>query len=224
MTESILFQFGIKVKANEELGHFFIKGNQQYRPSTYEIEGDWSGAAFMLVAGAIAGEITLKKLSGGLQPDQKIKNVLIETGAKVMIGDETISVRKPSEALNSFEFDATDCPDLFPPLAVLATQCHGKSIMYGASRLIHKESNRAAVLMSELTKIGADIQIIGDTMEIKGTTLKGGIINSHNDHRIAMAGAITGLVSEKGVCIENEGCVSKSYPAFFKDLESIMIR
>ncbi|NYZ73652.1 3-phosphoshikimate 1-carboxyvinyltransferase [Candidatus Micrarchaeota archaeon] len=220
LTQSLMSRFGVRIRPDSGLERFLINGGQRYKARSYSVDGDWSGAAFILVAGAVSGSVTVERLANGLQPDLGIMDALEKAGAKTVQGDESVKVHGGN--LKAFEFDATDCPDLFPPLAVLACNCKGKSVIHGASRLKHKESDRASVLAQELGKLGADIKVIGDRMEIIGKKLAGGRINPHGDHRIAMAGAIAALNSEKGVEIEGEGCVSKSYPGFFEDLESLM--
>ncbi len=221
MTLSLLKDFGIQV-VNESFEVFRIRGGQKYTPfHHYNMEGDWSGASFMLVAGAIAGKIRVENLrNDSLQADKAIIEALKKAGAKVNAGKDAVEVEKSE--LNGFEFDATHCPDLFPPLVALAVNCKGKTLIKGAKRLEGKESNRAKALLEEFTKIGARIEVEGDIMKITGTKLKGGEVDSHNDHRIAMACAVAGLNSEKEVKINNENCVSKSYPGFFKDLEKVI--
>ena len=126
--------------------------------------------------------------------------------------------------LMGFEFDATECPDLFPPLVCLACNSKGKSVIRGAERLVHKESNRANALVSEFMKLGAKIKLKGNMMEIIGTgneNLLGCAVESHNDHRIAMALAVAGLNASGKTIISGEECVSKSYPDFFNDLVTI---
>lgn len=221
MTQAVMETFGIRTPQDDGAGCFAIKGNRRYSKARYSIEGDWSGAAFLLVAGAIAGSVRVEKLGGSLQPDKAVVDAIFHAGADVV--SEEDAVRVEGGDLRGFEFDATDCPDLFPPLATLACNCRGKSVLAGASRLKHKESDRAAVLAGELGKLGADIKVIGDRMEIAGKRLVGGRIDPHGDHRIAMAGAVAALRSEKGVQIKDEGCVSKSYPGFFTDLESLRV-
>ncbi len=221
LTENIAKKFGITMCSDEKKEKFLIPGNQKYQPAKIRIEGDWSAAAFLLVAGAIAGKVEVIGIESAVQPDLAVKSILSESGAKIKFkGNNLICEKAP---LRAFEYDATDTPDLFPPLAVLACNCRGKSTIHGAERLKHKESDRAAVLMKELGKLGANIKVIGNRMEIEGRKLKGGSIDSHNDHRIAMAGAVAALTSEEGVRISDPECVSKSYPGFFQDLESIMV-
>ncbi|MFH0885313.1 MAG: 3-phosphoshikimate 1-carboxyvinyltransferase [Candidatus Micrarchaeota archaeon] len=222
MTQSLMFLFGVSIYPDESMERFLINGGQRYKARRYGVEGDWSGAAFLLVAGAISGSVRMERLVSGIQPDQGIRDALFQAGADIVSEDD--STRARGGNLRAFEFDATGCPDLFPPLAVLACNCRGKTVITGASRLKHKESDRAAVLAGELGRLGADIKVIGDRMEIAGKKLAGGRIDPHGDHRIAMAGAIAALNSEKGVEIIDERCVSKSYPGFFEDLESLRVR
>lgn len=218
ITLQSIAQFGVSI-SNDRMEKFHISGNQNYKPSKVNIEGDWSGAAFILVAGAIAGRVTVKNLSDGFQPDQKIKEVLMQVGSDLKIKEKVIICSK--NKLSSFEYDATDSPDLFPPLVSLAVNCIGKSIIHGVDRLFNKESNRATALVQEFSKLGAKIKIIGNSMEITGTKLHSGKVNSHNDHRIAMALAVASLTASDSVEIENSECVSKSYPQFFNDLKSL---
>lgn len=223
MTLELLQEFGVEVRANAQLSEFAINGMQSYKPIHYEVEGDWSGAAFLLVAGAIAGKVEVNGLrKDSLQGDKEIVDALKKAGAKVKMAREGAVVE--SVPRSSFEFDATDCPDLFPPLAVLACNCSGTSRIRGAGRLRGKESDRGAALVSELGKLGATIELKGDEMLVAGTKLKGGVqLDSHNDHRIAMACAVAALKCEGKVEIRNAGCVSKSYPKFFEDLQKIQV-
>jgi 3-phosphoshikimate 1-carboxyvinyltransferase len=218
MTESIVSRFGGKISRTGS--SIQISGGQSYEGVDFRVEGDWSGASFILVAGAIAGKVKVKGIDSGSQPDQAIVKVLKAAGADVKIGVGSVEVAKAE--LNAFEFDATDSPDLFPPLVALACNCNGKSLISGVGRLFNKESNRAAVLIKEFSSIGAEVKVVGDMMEVTGKRLCGGTIDSHGDHRIAMACAIAALTSEKGVEIQNYESVSKSYPKFFGDLNMLM--
>jgi len=157
-----------------------------------------------------------------LQADHAVLGALRQAGAKVKVSKNTVHVS--SGALAAFEFDATDCPDLFPPLAALAYSCAGTSRIKGATRLPGKESNRAASLVQELGSMGATLSVKGDVMEIKGGNLTGGTVDSHGDHRIAMACAVAALASEKGARILGAECVSKSYPRFFEDLMRLKVK
>ncbi len=220
MTLEVLESFGIKIE-NENYKKFSIKGDQSYSAEKIIIENDWSSASNFIVAGTIAGNVEILDMNiDSNQPDRNILDIVKSVGAKVEVVENSIVVSK--DKLKVFTYDATDSPDLFPPLVVLASVCEGISRIQGVSRLKHKESNRAEVLLKEFSKLGIDIYIEDDEMIIVGGNIIGGEIDSHNDHRIAMAGAIAGLISEKGVNVTNGECVSKSYPEFFKDLEKIM--
>ena len=125
-------------------------------------------------------------------------------------------------ALKAFHFDATDCPDLFPPLVALASVCEGSSFIKGVSRLAHKESDRALTLQEEFSKLGVDILIHDDVMGIKGTDqIKAANVHSRHDHRIAMATAVAALKADGPVHIEKADAINKSYPGFFNDLSSL---
>ncbi|MEP7258163.1 MAG: 3-phosphoshikimate 1-carboxyvinyltransferase, partial [Flavitalea sp.] len=124
--------------------------------------------------------------------------------------------------LEAFEFDATDCPDLFPPLVALAAYCKGSSIIKGVSRLAHKESNRALTLQDEFGKMGVVIQLDEDIMTVEGgNAVKGAAVHSRHDHRIAMACAVAGLRADGNTDIEQAEAIDKSYPDFYNDLQSL---
>lgn len=216
MTLSIMKAFGVVVE-HQNYQKFLIKGNQKYKSVEYDIEGDWSAAAFFLVAGAVKDSVTIDNLNpSSAQADRAILDVLEKVGAKISFTGNTLTIEK--DKLNSFSFDATDCPDLFPPLVCLASRCEGLSEIRGVSRLYHKESNRAEVLKTEFAKIGVEISLFGDEMQVLGSRLKAGTIDSNNDHRIAMAAGIMNLFCKEEISITGKDAVNKSYPNFFNDL------
>lgn len=215
MTLSLLDYHGIEVERKDNI--FYIPGRQKFLGRDYVVEGDWSGASFLLVAGAISGSVEVVGLDyNSLQGDKKIVEVLEIVGADIVLEEDSITVSK--NELNGFDYDATDCPDLFPPLVALACYCRGHSTIKGAERLRHKESNRAAVLCQEFGMLGATISWQGDIITIEGGELAGGDVDAHGDHRIAMACAVAALKSHNGVNISGWESVSKSYPDFFKNL------
>lgn len=220
MTVDMAAKFGVRIQHND-YSEFFIEGGQKYIPAQIDIEGDWSSAAFMLVAGAVAGSVTVENISPlSLQADVAVIDALRRAGAEVIAGEHAVTVS--CRELRAFEFDATQCPDLFPVLAVLAANCEGKSVIKGVQRLIHKESNRAEAILTEFKKLGIRVRRKDDdSMEITGGRIRGGTMDSRNDHRIAMAGAIAGLTAEKPVTVTNAEAVNKSYPRFWSDLGSI---
>lgn len=185
------------------------------------ITGDWSGAAFPLVAAAIAGKITLKGLDVfAKQADRQVVHALMQAEALLSIREDRIECKQ--HPLQAFHFNATDCPDLFPPLAVLAACAEGTSVIEGVHRLTHKESNRALTIQEELGKMGVTITLQDDLMIIEGgSTIRGGVVHSHHDHRIAMACAVLALRADGPVTIEAADAVGKSYPRFYEDIQRV---
>ncbi len=223
MTVETAERFGGKILHNDYT-EFFIEGGQHYRAADYSIEGDWSAAAMLLVAGAIAGEVTLDNISTlSLQADTLVCRALVRAGASVINEENSITVAHRN--LTAFEFDATNCPDLFPALAALAAAAEGTSVITGTSRLEHKESNRAETLREEYAKLGIDIDIDTDNvMKVHGGKIHAAEVDGHSDHRIAMSLAVSALRSDCEVTIKGAECVSKSYPDFFEDLESLRVK
>ncbi|HZY25819.1 MAG TPA: 3-phosphoshikimate 1-carboxyvinyltransferase, partial [Bacteroidales bacterium] len=185
MTIEILSSFGIKID-NQGYSLFKVPCKQKYTPVNYNVEGDWSGGAFLLVAGAINGHITVSGLrKDSRQSDMSIIYALEKAGAKMTIGDDKIEISKSE--LTAFDFDATESPDLFPPLVALASYCKGTSVIKGVSRLIYKESDRAKTLQEEFGKMNIKIEIKDDIMFVTGGSPQSSKVESHEDHRIAMA-------------------------------------
>ncbi|MCD6332422.1 MAG: 3-phosphoshikimate 1-carboxyvinyltransferase, partial [Bacteroidales bacterium] len=213
MTLEVLKQFGIQVDAAPDYSLFRIQGRQTYTATDISVEGDWSGAAFFMVAGALTGKITVNGLSmDSAQADRAILQPLQQAGAQIteLPDGITISADKP---LRPFEFNAIHCPDLFPPLIVLAAHCKGTSKISGVQRLKYKESNRALVLQQELGKMGVPIRFDTENMYINGPAqIRQATIDPNGDHRIAMAAAITALHGHHPVTIDQSECVNKSYP------------
>ena len=185
----------------------------------YTVEGDWSGGAFLLVAGAIAGNITVQGLNtASTQADKAILQALIDCGCKLSIQADQIDIG--NAPMKAFQFNATDCPDLFPPLVSLASYCNGKTVIEGVHRLTHKESNRALTLQEEFGKMGVNIELQDNIMIVHGGNgVKGATVHSHHDHRIAMACAVAALQAKGETSIEEAGAVKKSYPNFYDHLQ-----
>lgn len=223
MTLQAIKAFGGEIN-HTDYNEFTIRGNQKYNAGKYTIEGDWSGAAGLLVAGAIGGQIKVNALQrNSLQADLAVLDPLKQAGAIIESDDTSISVSKP-KTLRAFDFDALHCPDLFPVLTALAANCQGTSVIRGVHRLIHKESNRGQALKNEFNKIGVSIEFQDDMMLIQGSEITEGRVFAHNDHRMAMALALAALNAEGPITIEGSSCVSKTYPDFFNDLESLGVK
>ena len=219
LTLEMLAHFGKRIR-HSGYAEFYIDPALFVHQDTVEIdiEGDWSSAAYMLVAGAIAGEVTVRNLrADSRQADAQILEVLQYAGARMSITDEGITVRKSQ--MKAFDFDATDRPDLFPVLAILAACCEGESYITGVHRLFHKESNRAESICDMLVNFDVPFSISEDILFVNGVNrLQGTVIDAHNDHRIVMAAAIGALRANGPVDILGAEAVNKSYPDFFRDL------
>ena len=217
MTIDMASKFGVKISHND-YKEFYVEGSQKYEAVDIAIEGDWSAAAMMLVAGAIAGKITLTNISLlSKQADVAICDALVRAGALVTSEPNSITVEERD--LVAFEFNATQCPDLFPALAALAAAAEGESVIYGTHRLEHKESNRAEAIKHEYAKLGIEVRLEGDAMYIRGGEIHSAECESYHDHRIAMSLAVSALRSDDKILIHNAECVAKSYPDFFEVLE-----
>ncbi len=223
MTIDTAARFGVDI-FHRDYREFYIPGGQCYRGIDLTIEGDWSAAAMLLVAGAVAGEVRVENISAlSKQADTAILDALARAGAEVIIEGDSITASQRD--LHGFEFDATQCPDLFPALAALAAAAEGETTLYGTSRLTHKESNRAKTIAEEFQKIGIAVDISEENvMRIQGGRIHATEVESHNDHRIAMALAVAGLMSDGEMRIHGAECVAKSYPDFFEQLESIRVK
>ncbi|MEO0263990.1 MAG: 3-phosphoshikimate 1-carboxyvinyltransferase [candidate division WOR-3 bacterium] len=221
MTIEVLRMANVKIESSWDLSHIYIKGGQTLNPIVYAVEGDWSSASFFLVAGALSGSLTIKNLlPDSKQADKSILEALHISGTKVKWTHEGIYVEKSD--IHSFEFDVSDCPDIFPPLCILAACAKGRSTIYGIERQLFKESNRLQSMCDGFARLGVKFDLSEKKIRIEGSeTIKGGIIDPKGDHRIAMSFAIMGLRSKEGIEILNPSCVKKSYPQFFDDLRRI---
>ena len=230
LTLAVLNSFGWKVEHTNYESFRFLAHAPLKPVIEYTVEGDWSGAAFLLVAGAIAGPIKVKGLQlNSTQADKKIMEALISAKATmkqeedgILIGPSADNSNNYSNGLAAFEFDATDCPDLFPPLVALASVCNGVTKIKGVSRLAHKESDRGLTLQTEFAKMGVQIELVGDEMLIHGGALiQSATVFSQHDHRIAMACGVAALVANGPIEITEAEAINKSYTDFFTHLQEL---
>ncbi len=269
ITLEVLKKFGIKT-GNEMLGGrdflesdgdwslctemiFKIKGGQKYKAADIDLEGDWSAAANFLVAGAVFGKAEVQGLdTTSLQADLSIMDILMDAGASLsqLDGDRgNITVQRAP--LKAFSVDASNCPDLFPIVSVLAAFCQGTSRLAGVGRLANKESDRAKAIVGMLTQMGVEASVEGDEMVIEGHglaerllgetsvravntgtasksatdgaagLLRGGRYTSHHDHRMVMALKVAALGADGPIEIDDEECVGKSFPQFHETFEKL---
>jgi 3-phosphoshikimate 1-carboxyvinyltransferase len=223
LTLDVMKKFGMQVPDNREYKEFYFSPDNKSSLShnevrSFTVEGDWSGAAFLLVAGAISGSVQVHGLDlHSTQADRAIMLALQEAGARISYYADHLEISQSK--LKAFSFDATECPDLFPPLVALAAYCEGETMLVGTNRLTHKESNRAITLQETFGRLGIEIELKDNVMLIQGgNPLRGGKVHSHHDHRIAMAAAVAALRAEGPIEIEHAEAINKSYPEFYNDL------
>lgn len=229
LTLSVLNAFGWNVQHQQYERFEFLAHPPLATHIDYTVEGDWSGAAFLLVAGAIAGPITVKGLQlDSTQADKAVMQALKAAGATISIQHDAITIGPANDSLGhriqlkAFEFDATDCPDLFPPLVALAAVCDGVTMLHGVSRLAHKESDRGITLQTEFAKLGIRIELDQDKMMVYGGTgIHGAEVFSQHDHRIAMACGVAALCADGPITITDAEAINKSYTDFFVHLQHL---
>ena len=198
---------------------WYIEPNQPVTPVIgLEVERDWSGAAMVLTAGAIAGEVTVHGLNPfSCQSDAAIFDLFKNNNVDVEVSEDQRSLTVRKSILRPFFFDITDAPDLFAPLFLLAVFSEGESVIVGTERLRNKESDRAATFAAEFRKLGVQTAAADDQMIIYGHEnhrLFGASVSSHGDHRLAMALLVASLYAEGPVKIDDTDCIAKSYPEF----------
>ena len=259
ITLEVLKKFGIKT-GNEMLGGrdflesdgdwslctgmvFKIKGGQRFKAADVDLEADWSAAANFLVAGAVFGKLEISGLdTTSLQADLSIMDILMDAGASLsQLDGNKGNITVQRAPLKSFNVDASNCPDLFPIISVLAAFCQGTSRIDGVGRLANKESDRAKAILEMLTQMGVKAEIADDTLVIEGHSLaqrllsygrrgqsegnpassdkcpgllRGGSYTSHHDHRMVMALKVASLGADSPIAVDDEECVAKSFPDF----------
>ncbi len=200
MTVKVMADFGVEIRETE-FG-WLIHGGQ---------------AAFFLAAGALGGNVTVTGLdSNSAQGDKAILDVLKAFGAETALNGNSAECRKSE--LKGTVVNASDIPDLVPIIAVLAAYAKGKTVISGAERLRYKESDRIESVVSNLRKMGADVEETADGMVIHGgKALFGAVLDGYNDHRIVMAFSIAALFAKGETVISDANSINKSYPSFFED-------
>jgi len=218
MTMDTMQWFGITVAFNDTLNEFEVFP-QKYEPTKYRIEGDWSSASYLLSLGVLAGQVQVINLpTETMQGDRMILTFLEQLGVNVTSGRNSVVVKQSK--LKAINADLTDCIDLLPTLAVLAAVANGISRFTGIARARIKESDRVAAVREGLTRMGIKVTEGKDYLTVTGGTPKGNVIDSRNDHRIAMAFSLLGTVTGNTI-IQQAECVTKTYPEFWNVLTSL---
>ncbi len=225
MTLDTLEKFGIEYQW--EGNHIYIKGKQKYQPRVVTVEGDFSQAAFWMVAGTINKHqlpLQLRNLdANSKQGDKIIADIISEMGGYLYYQKDLKQYVVHPRQTKGITIDVDPNPDLGPVLMVLAALSEGETHFINCKRLKIKESDRLKAMYEVLTKLGVEMRITDDEAWIKGqTSFKGDLtLDAYNDHRIAMAIAIASLRAEGDITITNSECVAKSYPDFFEVFKSL---
>lgn len=222
MTLRTLARFNIEITTLPNGGGYHIKGGQRYcSPGKIAAEGDWSNAAFWLVAGAMRSPVTVTALNTDTaQGDSEIVPILQRFGARTETNGSHATVLP--DTLNGVTIDAAEIPDLVPVLSVMACAAVGTTRIINAGRLRIKESDRLQTIAESLNALGGRVSELPDGLIIEGTGgLRGGVVNSFNDHRIAMAMSIAATICNEDVIIQDAAAVEKSYPMFFEDFKRL---
>ena len=222
MTLEVLDLASADIKRSSDLTEFTISGRQVFRPLEFNVPGDFSSAAFLLGAAAMAGAaVRVKNLDvRGAQGDKRIVDLFREFGAEVKVKGKVVEVS--SSGLTGIEADCGDNPDLVPVLAVLGTIADNTTILTNIPHLRYKETDRLRALGSELRKLGARIEELPGELRIQGVKqLKGAKLSSYGDHRMAMALAVAGLVAKGETVIDRAESIKVSYPTFVEDMRKL---
>lgn len=216
-----LRKLGIRYRASDDLGQFFIPGGQRYHPVDLTVPSDFSSATFAAVAACITGcSLALKGLDfSDPQGDKGIFGVLEHMGAS--IGHERDEVRIEPSGLSGRVIDLNSMPDALPALAVAACCAQGESRIVNVAHARIKETDRIAVMTQELRKLGAQVEETPDGMVISGSALTGAAVDGHHDHRVVMALALAGLVAKGETTITGAEAAEVTYPTFVQDFSAL---
>jgi 3-phosphoshikimate 1-carboxyvinyltransferase len=221
ITLDVMRAFGVEA-VNRDYKEFLVKGGQRYQARHYQIEGDYSSAAYFFAASAIGGkQVTVKNLKAdSVQGDRHFLTILSGMGCSVEQQKEQLKISR-NKKLTGMNIDMGDYPDLVPTVAVIAAYAQSKTEMTNIAHLRFKETDRLKLTAAELGKMGIRVDVTDDTMVVYGGKPKGAEIEAHNDHRLAMSLAVAALFAEGDSTINGAEAVTKSYPQFFADLAKL---
>ena len=219
ITIDMLRDAGAEIIA-EGTNSFIIPPEQEYNMKSYNVPGDFSSASYMMAAGALCGEVTIRNLFLSEQGDSALIEILMEMGAKIRWDEKKGEVKVSRSELHGIVIDVGKTPDLVPTLAVLGAVSKGTMVIENAEHVRYKETDRLHAMTVELKKMGVNITEEKDRLIIKGGDLKGAEVHGWDDHRIVMALAVAGMVAGDTI-IDTVESVSISYPGFFEDLKRI---
>lgn len=221
MTIALMRKAGITIEKHSN--YYEVAALQRYSLGRMKVEGDYSNAAVFMVGATISGgRITLKNLlPNSIQGDRTILDILEATGTKIDVKHHEVLVARTQHEISSIQWNMKNCPDLIPPVSVVALFANGKSILRNVSNLRIKESDRLQAIMNNIEKLGGKAYLDGNDLIIEPQPLHAAMLPTYKDHRIAMSFAMAGL-KIPGIAIENSECVKKSYPNFWDDFKLLI--
>ena len=222
LTLDTLKSFGIDIKVKDNC--FMIPGKQTYKPQDVTIEGDFSQAAFFMVAALLNGDVKLKNLNpNSKQGDKAIVDIIKKMGGDISYDDAQAWYHIKASKTKGTDIDLAQIPDLGPILMILAALSKGVTTFTSIDRLRIKESDRAASMIDILTTLGVKTTLNKDTLTIQGTKQFQGhhTFKSYDDHRIVMALSIAALKADGPITIKQADAINKSYPKFFDDYQTL---
>lgn len=222
MTLWWLRKMGVEFVASEDMTRFEVKGRTKYQALDQRIPGDFSSATFGAVAAAVTGsELVLSNLDfTDPQGDKRVFEILTDMGMQISQSGKEVTLKRAG-GLKGGTFDLNDMPDSIAALAVLGCCAEGETRLINVAQARIKETDRIAVMAGELTKMGADICELPDGLVIRKSRLRGGRVNSHEDHRVAMALALAGMIADGETIVEKAECAEVTYATFLEDFVSI---
>ncbi len=219
MTLGVMRAFGAEVEATG-LREFRIPGGQRYQARHYAVEPDASAASYFWAAAAIAGgSVTVEGLtSDSLQGDVRFVDCLRQMGCEIRTGNAAITV--VGRPLRGIDVDMNAISDTVQTLVAVALFADGPTTIRGVAHIRHKETDRIGDLAREVRKLGATVDELPDGLRIQPGPLRGAVIDTYQDHRMAMSLSLPGLRTP-GVVIRDPACTAKTYPGFFRDLRKL---
>jgi 3-phosphoshikimate 1-carboxyvinyltransferase len=219
MTVATMEAFGATVDRPD--GARFVVAPTGYRPTRFAVEPDASAASYFFAAAAMrGGRVTVEGVGrSSIQGDLGIVEVLAAMGAEVEIGETTTTVRGTG-SLTGVDVDLADLPDMAQTVAVVAAVADGETRVRGVELIRHHETDRIAAVVAELRRLGVGASETDDGFIVRPAPIRPAVIQTYDDHRMAMSFALLGLVAQ-GIEIADPGCVSKTFPTYFSVLDQL---
>ncbi|RLI79723.1 3-phosphoshikimate 1-carboxyvinyltransferase [Archaeoglobales archaeon] len=210
-----------KVRVEVDGNNYYIQGEQDFKLRKFEVPSDFSSASYLIAAGLLAGKLKIKNMFDSMQGDKQIIEIAKQMGGKIKWDKEEGIITVEKSELKGIDIDASNIPDLVPAISVMASVAKGKTRIHNAEHLKLKEIDRIDGIYQNLKAVGVEVKKMDDGLIIKGGKIKGGVVNSFGDHRMALAFSLLGLVAEREVMVKNAEVVSVSFPNYYETIIEI---